>query len=60
MFLCWNSDCIYAEVNVNLIKGIISSKKKDINFVNIYIDKEKKRFYKKKEILKIINVPTLI
>ena len=58
----WCSDCIYAEPNVNLIKGIIASKEKEkeVYFVNIPIDKEKKPFYKKNEILKMIHVPTLI
>ena len=58
----WCSDCVYAEPNVNLIKGIIASKEKEkeVYFVNIPIDKEKKPFYKKNEILKMIHVPTLI
>ena len=58
----WCSDCVYAEPNVNLIKGIIASKEneKEVYFVNIPIDKEKKPFYKNNEILKMLHVPTLI
>ena len=58
----WCSDCYYAEPNVNLIKGIIASKEKEkeIYFVNIPIDKEKKSFYKQNQILKMSHVPTLI
>ena len=58
----WCSDCYYAEPNVNLIKGIIASKEieKEIYFVNIPIDKDKKTFYKENQILKMSHVPTLI
>ena len=60
--ISWCSDCYYAEPNVNLIKGIIASKEKEkeIYFVNIPIDKEKKSFYKQNQILKMSHVPTLI
>ena len=60
--ISWCSDCRYAEPNINLIKGIIASKEKEkeIYFINIPIDKEKKPFYKNDIILKLSHVPTLI
>ena len=60
--ISWCSDCRYAEPNINLIKGIIASKEKEkeIYFINIPIDKEKKPFYKSDNILKLSHVPTLI
>ena len=60
--ISWCSDCRYAEPNINLIKGIIASKEneKEIYFVNIPIDKEKKPSYKNDNILKLTHVPTLI